>query len=131
MEGSLFDRITSGRTGTRMDEDESIRLHLVRMFIARQGSVQALPDYGLPDINDLTLSRAELIHETCAAIQKCIAQYEPRLTGVTVTHLPSTDPASAFTMELRITAMKRGMHGVLTPWDCSLALDGNKVRGRE
>ena len=70
MAGSLFDRLTRGDEGARMSEDESIRLHLLRLLTARQGSVQALPDYGLPDLNDLTLSRAELILETCRAVKK-------------------------------------------------------------
>ncbi len=50
MPGSLFERITLGTAGERMDEDESIRRHILRMFTARQGSVQALPDYGLPTL---------------------------------------------------------------------------------
>lgn len=44
MAGSLFDRLTRGDEGARMSEDESIRLHLLRLLTARQGSVQALPD---------------------------------------------------------------------------------------
>lgn len=129
MEGSLFDRITRGLAEPPVDEDESIRLHLIRMFTARQGSVQSIPDYGLPDLNDLTLSRAELINETCMAIQKCIEKYEPRLSCVKVTHLPSGDPSTAFAIEVRITAIKLGIHGTNNLWDYGLFLDGNKVRG--
>ena len=39
MPGSLFDRMTRGEEGARMSEDESIRLHLLRLLTARQGSV--------------------------------------------------------------------------------------------
>ena len=77
MAGSLFDRLTRGDEGARMSEDESIRLHLLRLLTARQGSVQALPDYGLPDLNDLTLSRAELILETCRAVKNAFNAMSP------------------------------------------------------
>jgi len=100
------------------------------MLTARQGSVQALPDYGLPDINDLTLSRAELLNETCKAIEHCIEQYEPRLTEVEVTHLSLEGAQSSFTMGFRIIAMKCDSHGGKAPWEWSISLDGDKVRGR-
>lgn len=128
MAGSLFDRLTRGEAGARMDDDESIRLHLLRMLTARQGAVQALPDYGLPDINDLTLSRAELLKETSKAIQECVEKYEPRLQGISVSHQPL--PGSPFTMGFRISAMKYDAHGVLAPWQWSISLEGDKVRGR-
>ena len=35
MAGSLFDRLTRGDEGARMSEDESIRLHLLRLLTAR------------------------------------------------------------------------------------------------
>jgi len=130
MAGSLFDRLTRGEAGTRLGEDESIRLHLLRMLIARQGSVQALPDYGLPDINDLTLSRAELLQNTCLAIKQCIERYEPRLTEVEVHHLPSAGLQSAFTMGFHIKALILDAQGGLTPWQWNLSLDGDKVRER-
>lgn len=126
MPGSLFDRMTRGEEGARMSEDESIRLHLLRLLTARQGSVQALPDYGLPDLNDLTLSRAELISETCSAVQACIRRYEPRLTEVRV--IPQSLSESLFAMGFRITALKRAPDGKTSPWQWDIAMNGDKVR---
>ena len=114
MAGSLFDRLTRGDEGARMSEDESIRL-------------QALPDYGLPDLNDLTLSRAELILETCRAVKKCIQRYEPRLTDVEVSHQALAE--SLFAMGFRIAALKVGSDGTTAPWQWSISLNGDKVRG--
>jgi type VI secretion system protein len=127
MAGSLFERLTKGDAGASMDEDESIRQHLLRMFIARQGSVQMLPDYGLPDINDLTLSRAELIRETCASLKMCIERYEPRLVNADVVHQPLPD--SPFTLGFHISAMQYDAHGNLRPWQWDISFEGDKVRG--
>lgn len=131
MRGSLFDRITRGHIDPQIDEDESIRLHLIRMFTARQGSVQSLPDYGLPDLNDLTLSRAELISTTCLAIQKCIESYEPRLMCIKVTHRQTEQSTVNFSIEVNITAKKKGIFGSNSLWDYTISLDGNKVQGRQ
>ena len=128
MPGSLFDRLTRGGEGARMSDDESIRLHLLRLLTARQGSVQALPDYGLPDLNDLTLARAELVTETCRAVKACIRRYEPRLTEVEVSHQPL--PESLFAMGFRIRALKLGEDGGMSPWQWDITLNGDNVRGR-
>ena len=72
MAGSLFEKLVLGRQGAEMDEDESIRCNLSRVLGARQGAVQALPDYGLPDINDLTLSRSELQSMLSSAIEQLV-----------------------------------------------------------
>jgi type VI secretion system protein len=126
MSGSLFDRLTHGEAGARMDDDESIRLHLLRIFTIRQGAVQSLPDYGLSDLNDLTLSRAELIREGCAAVKKCIEKYEPRLCSVEVAH--ASEEESAFVMGLRVRAMKIAPDGSQSPWQWALSISGTKVR---
>lgn len=110
-----------------MDEDESIRLHLLRMLTTRQGAVQALPDYGLPDLNDLSLSRAEVVRQCCLAIEKCIAKFEPRLRGATVAHV-SIDEGQ-FNMGFRIEAMREDSDGTQVPWRWSVVMDGDQVRG--
>ena len=48
MAGSLFERLTLGEAGARMDEDSSIRNNLVRMFTARQGSSRPRRTSGCP-----------------------------------------------------------------------------------
>ncbi|MDR2573364.1 MAG: type VI secretion system baseplate subunit TssE [Desulfovibrio sp.] len=127
MAGSLFERLTRGEAGANMDEDESIRQHLLRMFVARQGSVQTLPDYGLPDLNDLTLSRADLIKETCDALKVCINRYEPRLIDADVTH--RSMPDSTFLLGFHISAMKYNSEGKLQPWQWDISFEGEKMRG--
>lgn len=128
MAGSLFERLTRGAASEEATDDESIRAHLLRMFVARQGSVQTLPDYGLPDLNDLTLSRAELIKETCAGIRDCIVRYEPRLTDVNVVHILLPD--SIFTVGFRIRAQKYDESGNLQPWQWDVSLAGDKLKDR-
>lgn len=127
MAGSLFDRLVRGDAGAHMDEDESIRLHLLRMLTTRQGAVQALPDYGLPDLNDLSLSRAEVIRQCCLAIEGCIEKYEPRLCGVIVSHTPLDE--GQFAMGFRIEAVRLCSDGSQVPWRWSVTMDGAQVRG--
>jgi type VI secretion system protein len=126
MAGSLFDRLTRGEPGRRMDDDESIRLHLLRMLTTRQGAAQALPDYGLPDLNDLSLSRAEVALQCCAAIEMCISQYEPRLAGAKVRYASLDD--GLFAMGFHIEAMRVEADGRLIPWSWSVVMDGDQVR---
>ena len=126
MAGSLFDRLTRGEAGLLMDEDESIRRHLLRMLTTRQGAVQALPDYGLPDLNDLSLSRAEVIRRCCTAIEKCIAGFEPRLHGAKVGYVHLED--DLFVMAFRIEAMRMDCEGRQIPWRWSVVMDGDQVK---
>lgn len=124
MAGSLFERLTLGEAGMRMDEDSSIRAHLMRMLTSRQGSVQTLPDYGLPDLNDLTLSRSELELECAKAIEDCIERYEPRLCDVQVS--PAKLDDAPFTMAFSISAMKKSDDGALSPWQWVMSMDSGK-----
>ena len=128
MAGSLFERLTLGPRAEKLSEDESIRMHLVRLLTTRQGAVQALPDYGLPDLNDLTLSRSELITQSAAEVQRCIAMYEPRLAEAQVA--PFTLEDGPFTMGFTVTAMKVDEDGKKTPWSMELSISGAKVVGR-
>lgn len=128
MPGSLFERLTMGADGMALDDDESIRNHLLRMLTTRKGAVQALPEYGLPDLNDLTLSRSELMHMCCRAIEECITNYEPRLTSPQVTAF-SMESSSPFSMGFDIKAMKVAADGEVRPWSWSLTMEGEKFRG--
>ena len=130
MPGSLFERLTLGQAGAELEEDESIRRHLARMLTTRQGAVQALPDYGLPDLNDLTLSRSEIVSHACSAIEFCIDTYEPRLTEPEVSSAPISDRAP-FTLNFVIKAKKISASGALSPWEWNVSLEGNTVRGIE
>ncbi|SFQ87092.1 type VI secretion system protein [Halopseudomonas formosensis] len=91
--GSLFERL-AGEVGAREGlatadaVAASVSRHLTRMLSTRAGSVQTLPDYGLPDLNDMRLSVHDALQQARSAIERFIADYEPRLQQVRVTALP-------------------------------------------
>jgi type VI secretion system protein len=127
--GSLFDRMTLGEAGVKMDEDESIRLHIERMFTSRQGSVPTLPDdYGLPDLNDLTLSRYELSQKNCLVMTACINKYEKRLMNAEVSERSTQE--KPFIQQFVITAQKYDTDGRLIPWKWEMTLENGNIRKR-
>lgn len=104
--GSLFERL-AGETHHRGGPSHvdavaaSVSRHLTRMLSTRAGSVQTLPDYGLPDLNDMRLSVHDSLQQARSAIERFIECHEPRLSNVSVTALPRHhDPLYlAFTIE--------------------------------
>ena len=107
--GSLFERLSgeaSPRAGqaTEAAVTASVARHLSKMLSTRAGSVQTLPDYGLPDLNDQRLSLHDTLQQARIAIQRFIAAYEPRLSQVRVAALPRHgDPQRlAFAIEARL-----------------------------
>jgi len=50
-----------------------------------------LPDYGLPDLNDMSLSLHDSLTQARKAIERFIESYEPRLSDVQVTAVPRED----------------------------------------
>lgn len=123
----MFDRITRGDAGAKMDDDESIRLHIERMFTSRQGAVLTLPDdYGLPDLNDLTLSRYELAEKNCQTMAACLQKYEPRLVNPQV--LEKSVQTQPFIQEFVIVAQKVDADGNLVPWRGEIALENGRIR---
>lgn len=116
--GSLFERLTGQTVGRsfRPTEDElatSILNHLNHLLQTRQGTVLALPDYGLPDLNDASASFYDSISRIRRHVEKAIIQYEPRLSAVQVVHDP--DPSSPLALRFRILAMmeKDDLHAQL------------------
>lgn len=114
--GSLFERL-SGEAKQRAGWDRevavmaSVATHLAKMLSTRAGSVQTLPDYGLPDLNDMRLSLHDSLQQARIAIERFIEAYEPRLHQVRVISLPRDhDPLSlAFAIEglLEVDGSKR------------------------
>lgn len=117
--GSLFERLDGDsarrRAGWKQERAimDSVASHLARMLSTRAGSVQALPDYGLPDLNDQRLSLHDTLQQARLAIQRFITAYEPRLSQVRVTALPrSEDPQRlAFAIEghLEVAGVRRAV----------------------
>lgn len=104
--GSLFERLAgeAPKQGGRSHMDPvaaSVSRHLTRMLSTRAGSVQTLPDYGLPDLNDMRLTVHDALQQARSAIERFIECHEPRLSNVRVTALPrNQDPLHlAFAIE--------------------------------
>ncbi len=94
-ERMLLDRIAElGAPGqTRLEptaaEDidalmESVRRNLVRLLNARHGMSEAMPDYGLPALTDLTIGSRDYVEQVQEAIKVAVEKYEPRLRGIRV-----------------------------------------------
>ena len=91
--GSLFERLGGDTVGrARLDHEvgvmASVAAHLAKMLSTRAGSVQTLPDYGLPDLNNMRLSLHDALTQAREAIEIFIERYEPRLSQVRVSALP-------------------------------------------
>lgn len=91
--GSLFERLadeTVNRNGLSREDwiTHSVAAHLAKMLSVRAGSVQTLPDYGLPDLNDMNLSLYDALVQARYAIERFISAYEPRLSEVKVVAEP-------------------------------------------
>ncbi|MDH5546866.1 MAG: type VI secretion system baseplate subunit TssE [Gammaproteobacteria bacterium] len=80
---------------------ESVHEHLNKMLNTRQGSVPALPDYGLPDFNDIARRFPDSVHELRREIHRCIGQYEPRLTNVIVEYIRDSENLLDLRFEIR------------------------------
>ena len=57
----------------------SVAAHLAKMLSTRAGSVQTLPDYGLPDLNDMRLS----LHDSLQQARIAIGASSKRTTRLT------------------------------------------------
>ena len=102
---SLFERLERPATNPACGVT-SVATHLGKMLSIRAGSVQTLPDYGLPDLNDMNQSLHESLSQSRLLIERFIRAYEPRLKHVRVTTLPRDhDPlALAFAIEATLVA---------------------------
>jgi type VI secretion system protein len=94
--GSLFERL-GGEAEKRVGWSRasaatvSVAAHLAKMLSTRAGSVQTLPDYGLPDLNDMRLSLHDSLNQARMTIENFIEAYEPRLSKVRVLSRPRND----------------------------------------
>ena len=73
------------------------------MLSIRAGSVQTLPDYGLPDLNDMNRSLHESLSQSRLLIERFIRTYEPRLKHVRVRALPRDHDALALAFAIEAT----------------------------
>jgi len=69
-----------------------IQTHLMQLLNTRQGSVAYLPDYGMPDLNEIYQQLPESLGFLIENVKKLIERYEPRLNQITVwPYLSNTD----------------------------------------
>lgn len=81
---------------------DSVLLHLRNLLNTRQGSVPTLPDYGLPDFNDIASNFPDAIFELRRIIKISVEAYEPRLSSVKVDYVK--DEENPLSMRYEITA---------------------------
>jgi type VI secretion system protein len=103
--GSLFERLegtTTERQNWSLEASAmaSVAAHLSKMLSTRAGSVQTLPDYGLPDLNDMRLSLHDALQQARVDIERFINAYEPRLSQVRVEALPRDSNALTLSFAL-------------------------------
>ena len=107
---SLFERLESGVGRSPQGcVVESVAGHLAKMLSTRAGSVQTLPDYGLPDLNDMRLSLHESLTQSRVLIERFIQAYEPRLTNVRVSVLPRVGDPLALSFAIEATLLVEGV----------------------
>ncbi len=96
-ERTLLERIDAPDDDSRRLQVDSGRLaqsvlrHLERMLNVRQGSVVTLPDYGVPDVNDLATQFPDALTAIRRVIKQSIEQYEPRLSRISVQYVANED----------------------------------------
>lgn len=93
---SLFERLEKKRMSAySMNIDhqsmiESVKSNLQQMLNVREGSVSSLPDYGMPDFNDLVYEFPDAIYQLQLAIRQFLLRYEPRVEDVLVNYVPDS-----------------------------------------
>lgn len=101
---SLFERL-EGSTTAPACAVASVAAHLGKMLSVRAGSVQTLPDYGLPDLNDMNQSLHESLTQSRQLIERFIRAYEPRLKHVRVSMQPRDQDPLALRFAIEATLM--------------------------
>jgi len=101
MSAGLYDILTgefaNGRPVSSVSEEQQYLLSIVSnlnyLFNSRQGSLEHLSDYGLPDITEIYRDIPDSIQKLKRAIQDAVEKYEPRLKQVRV-HYKETDSSN-------------------------------------
>ncbi len=120
LEQTLLQRIAAagdrsrGRLEPSAKEDpealmDSVRQNLARMLNSRHGFSQAMPDYGLPALTDLTSGSGDHVKAIEEAIRVAIEKYEPRLRRVKVKRVIDED--APHTLSFRVDATLIGRSG--------------------
>lgn len=80
------------------------------------------PDYGLPAVSEMVHAFPDAIAAIARALIHTIETYEPRLTNVSVRHLPS---ATSLIVRFEVTAQLRGS-AASTPMHFTTSIDASR-----
>jgi len=105
---SLFERLERP-AATSASSVTSVANHLGKMLSIRAGSVQTLPDYGMPDLNDMNQSLHESLSQSRLLIERFIRAYESRLKQVKVMMLPRGHDPLALAFAIEATLVVKGV----------------------
>jgi len=116
---SLFERISGQYAdGTLVEavprdfrRAKSIADHLWRLYNTRRGTLPHLPDYGLPDINEIYQRLPGSLKEFEQTLLEITAKYEPRLERVKIRAVPVSN--HEFKLSFELSAVIRGGERVL------------------
>lgn len=81
---------------------DSILRNLRHVLNSRADCCVSRPDFGMPDFNDLVGKFPDALSIISAAVRRQIEEFEPRLTNVTVRHVP--DRSNPLRLAFRIHA---------------------------
>lgn len=109
MDASVFDVLTGSfaeeQPLSSVPEDRylvrSVVSNLNRMFDTRQGTVEHLPDYGLPNMSSVYRDAPRSGEDLRRAIKESVEKYEPRLRQVRVERRETSDHSMRLVFLLR------------------------------
>lgn len=135
MSHSLLERIrraanpvSSERATWRAEDLESaVTEHLERLLSTRQGGSLTAPDYGVPELSELSQNFVDSLAIAQRALKTCLTTYEPRVKNVQVrgTKFDLTE----MVFEFEVTGTIQHPDGRKTALRITLGIDPNsKIR---
>jgi type VI secretion system protein len=93
------------------EEDQKfidLKKHLAQLLNTRKGSVHYLPDYGLPDLNEIYQKLPESMGYLVSEVQSLILAYEPRLKDVNIIPYLSDEVDCVVYLKLQVKLVSSG-----------------------
>jgi type VI secretion system protein len=97
---SLFERLETAREpragspeiAPALSLSDSVLANVRRILNARQGCCETRPDFGMPDLNDISREASETIPAIARTVKAQLETFEPRLREVLVKPMPTEAP---------------------------------------
>lgn len=105
---------------------KSITNNLTRLLNSRQGQSSACLDYGILDVTQIIYGLEESEDAAERAIQRCIEQYEPRLTRIRVKRVE--DPTRPLSVSFVVSARLVSDKSQLDVWFETMVSSSGRVR---